>query len=207
MMLVLEIISGLVFLAYSKTFNVCLYLALRSLTNGVRRSTVSILCAYTSSPEFSTALVCSRFPWKSGASISINSPGANLRRFFTVSARCPDPPSGMSSRSTDVSTTYLSPHCAIAFATLYGSFGSNGGGCFAVLILQNLHPRVHVSPMSIIVAVPPPQHSPILGHLASSHTVWSFRPLKSFFRRSKSDTLVWSPAGLTLSHVGFCGFW
>ena len=35
---------------------------------------------------------------------------------------------------------------------------------------------VHVSPMSMMVAVavwssPPPQHSPMLGHRASSHTV------------------------------------
>ena len=41
---------------------------------------------------------------------------------------------------------------------------------------QNMQPRVHVSPNSIIVAVavpwPPPQHSPILGHWASSHTVF-----------------------------------
>ena len=41
---------------------------------------------------------------------------------------------------------------------------------------QNEHPLVHVSPMIIIVAVafpssPPLQHSPMLGHLASSQTV------------------------------------
>jgi len=40
-------------------------------------------------------------------------------------------------------------------------------------------PRVQVSPMIMMVAVavlpsPPPQHSPMLGHLASSHTVLSF---------------------------------
>lgn len=40
----------------------------------------------------------------------------------------------------------------------------------------NLQPRVHVSPRIIIVAVavpvsPPDQHSPRLGHLASSQTV------------------------------------
>lgn len=44
-------------------------------------------------------------------------------------------------------------------------------------MLQNLQPRVHVSPISMIVAVAvpvsPPQHSPMLGHLASSQTVVS----------------------------------
>jgi hypothetical protein len=48
-----------------------------------------------------------------------------------------------------------------------------------VLTAQNLQPRVHVSPMSIIVAVavwpsPPPQHSPMLGQRASSQTVCNF---------------------------------
>lgn len=40
------------------------------------------------------------------------------------------------------------------------------------------------APPTIIVAVAsplsPPQHCPILGHLASSHTVWRLRPRKSF---------------------------
>ena len=42
--------------------------------------------------------------------------------------------------------------------------------------LPHLQPLVQVSPIIIMVAVatpssPPPQHSPIFGHLASSHTV------------------------------------
>ena len=54
-----------------------------------------------------------------------------------------------------------------------------------VFTLQNRHPLVQVSPMSMIVAVAadfelPPQQSEIFGHLASSQTVWRFRPLKSF---------------------------
>src|SRR6202022_4912107 len=36
---------------------------------------------------------------------------------------------------------------------------------------QNLQARVQTAPMSMIVAVPAFQHSPMLGHLASSHTV------------------------------------
>lgn len=54
-----------------------------------------------------------------------------------------------------------------------------------VFTLQNRHPRVHVSPINIIVAVaaalePPPQHSEIFGHLASSQTVCRFNPRRSF---------------------------
>lgn len=36
----------------------------------------------------------------------------------------------------------------MASAVLYGSFGSRGGGWRAVFTEQNLHPRVHVSPIS-----------------------------------------------------------
>ena len=60
--------------------------------------------------------------------------------------------------------------------TLKGSKGSGGGGLESVFTAQNMQPRVHVSPNNIIVAVavpwPPPQHSPMLGHCASSHTVF-----------------------------------
>ena len=55
--------------------------------------------------------------------------------------------------------------------------GSSGAGWACVLVLQNLQARVQVSPISMIVAVAipslPPQHSPMFGHLASSHTVAS----------------------------------
>ena len=66
-----------------------------------------------------------------------------------------------------------------------GSCGSNGGGAFDVLTEQNRHPLVQVSPISMIVAVAadfelPPQQSEMLGHLASSHTVWRFSPRRSF---------------------------
>ena len=39
---------------------------------------------------------------------------------------------------------------------------------------QKRQPRVQTSPISITVAVPPPQHSPTLGQLASSQTVCRF---------------------------------
>lgn len=59
--------------------------------------------------------------------------------------------------------------------TLKGSKGSGSGGLESVFTAQNIHPLVHVSPKSIIVPVPPFQHSPILGHCASSHTVFNDR--------------------------------
>ena len=36
---------------------------------------------------------------------------------------------------------------------------------------QKRQARVHTAPISMMVAVPAFQHSPMLGHLASSHTV------------------------------------
>jgi hypothetical protein len=59
--------------------------------------------------------------------------------------------------------------------TLNGSNGSGGGGLESVLTAQNMHPRVQVSPRSMIVPVPPLQHSPIFGHCASSQTVFRLR--------------------------------
>ena len=51
-----------------------------------------------------------------------------------------------------VDTTYF----ATATAVLRGSAGSKGGGAREVLTLQNLHPRVQVSPINIMVAVAVP---------------------------------------------------
>ena len=76
-----------------------------------------------------------------------------------------------------------------------GSSGSSGGGARLVLTEQNRHPRVHVSPITMMVAVatlssPPPQHSPMLGHRASSQTVASFNSRSSFFNRLRADFYV-----------------
>lgn len=62
-----------------------------------------------------------------------------------------------------------------------GSNGSGGGGAAAVLTAQNMHPRVQVSPSSMMVPVPPLQHSPIFGHLASSQTVFKLKSFKESF--------------------------
>ncbi|VDP56100.1 unnamed protein product [Schistosoma curassoni] len=65
----------------------------------------------------------------------------------------------------------------MASAVFTGSSGSRGGGFDEVLTEQNRQPLVQVSPIIIIVAVaavdfPPVQHSLILGHRASSQTVF-----------------------------------
>lgn len=73
-------------------------------------------------------------------------------------------------------------------AVFSGSSSSSGGGAWLVLTAQKRQPRVQVSPISITVAVPvgPFQHSPMLGHCASSHTVASRSPdssvLSSLYR-------------------------
>lgn len=60
---------------------------------------------------------------------------------------------------------YTHPQLAMALAVFSGSIGSGGAGLLLVFTAQNLHPRVHVSPRTMIVAVaipssPPFQHCP-----------------------------------------------
>jgi len=67
-----------------------------------------------------------------------------------------------------------------------------------VLTAQKRQPQVQVSPMTIKVAVPPLQHSPMLGQRASSQTVESFSS-----RARERMRLYRSPPGiLTLSQGG-----
>jgi len=47
----------------------------------------------------------------------------------------------------------------ISFCYLIGSSGSKAGGAFPVFTEQNLQALVHVSPMSIIVAVAKEHHT------------------------------------------------
>ena len=67
-------------------------------------------------------------------------------------------------------TTCASPSFSTATATRPGSKTSSASGR-PVATLQKVHPRVHTSPMIIIVACPWLQHSPTFGQPASSHTV------------------------------------
>ena len=75
-----------------------------------------------------------------------------------------------------------------ASATFSGSCWSSAGGLRLVLTAQKRQPRVHVSPMIMIVAVAvpsvPPQHSPMFGQRASSHTVASLSLRTVEWRRS-----------------------
>ncbi len=64
----------------------------------------------------------------------------------------------------------------MASARWRGSPASSGGGWAAVFTWQKRQPRVQTSPISMTVAVPPPQHSPTFGQLASWQTVWSASP-------------------------------
>src|SRR5688500_3971504 len=61
----------------------------------------------------------------------------------------------------------------MAVATFKGSSGSRAAGYRAVFTAQKRHPRVQVSPITMNVAVPPSQHSPMFGQRASSQTVAS----------------------------------
>ena len=54
-----------------------------------------------------------------------------------------------------------------------GGISSRGGPILFVFTAQNLHPLVQMSLITMKVAVPLLQHSPILGQCASSHTVCS----------------------------------
>mmetsp|Transcript_32818 Transcript_32818/g.71587 ORF Transcript_32818/g.71587 Transcript_32818/m.71587 type:complete len:274 (+) Transcript_32818:1-822(+) len=178
--------------------------ARRSRTEGVSRSTVSTLCANTSSPEVATRSTSTMLPLKSGESTSTSNSGERAFISLTTCAMWLLPWSGRSSRSTEVMTMYPTPQLFTASAVFSGSRGSNGGGALLVFTAQNLHPRVHVSPMTMMVAVamwpsPPDQHSPIFGHFASSQTVDSFRSRSCFLIAVYS-----SPAGTTFfSQSGF----
>src|SRR6266498_5031456 len=124
----------------------------------------------TSDPDSTTFFTESVFPPKSGMSVSTIVLGHRLLIAFIVLDMCSAPPSPTSSLQTDVIITYFNPHAFIAPATLLGSYGSSKAG-LPVLTAQNLHLLLHISPIIMIVAVPVPQHSEVLGHLASSQTV------------------------------------
>src|SRR5699024_3015842 len=90
-------------------------------------------------------------------------------------------------------------------ATRIGSFQSNSFG-MPVLTAQKRHPRVHMSPSIINVAVfLSLQHSCKFGHLASSHTVLSFFSrisFLSFLYESDVLILILSQSGLRI--YSFC---
>ena len=135
--------SGPAALAPRSTARLCSYPARGSRTRFCSRSTVSTLCAKTSNPEFARCATADMSPWKSGVRHSARMSGRSSLSVRTVRAKCSAPPSGMSSRSTEVSTN-PAPHSAPALAC-FRLHGIQGGVC-AVLTAQKRHPRVQVSP-------------------------------------------------------------
>src|SRR5512138_1586218 len=87
-----------------------------------------------------------------------------------VSCHILAPPSGRSSRVTDVNTQCLNPIFFITSASFSGSFWSGGSG-FDLLTAQKRQLRVQLFPSIIKVAVFCSQHSAMLGHLPLSHMV------------------------------------
>src|SRR6476646_10970259 len=83
-----------------------------------------------------------------------------------------EPPSFNSSLSTDVMTSCLIFIKFMSSATRCGSFQSTDDG-LPVATAQKPQLRVQILPSIINVAVPAPQHSPILGQLPLSQIVWS----------------------------------
>src|SRR5688500_19362631 len=109
-----------------------------------------------------------------------------------------DPPSLISSRSTDVITACFTFIRRIASATLCGSSQSTGNGR-PVATAQNPQLRVQILPSIIKVAVPAPQHSPIFGQLPLSQMVCSLCLSTKFL-----TCLYPSPIGnFTLNQFGF----
>ena len=106
-------------------------------------------------------------------------PGLFLLTALTVSTQTKEPPSGNSSRSTDVITQCFTSIKRTDSATFSGSSQSTGKG-LPVATAQNPHERVHIFPSIIKVAVPSPQHSPILGQFPLSQIVCNLLSETSF---------------------------
>src|SRR6201996_739993 len=141
-------------------------------TSRVRRLTVSRLWETTSGRTASTRSRFSQIPLKSGNKVSNVVSGLSRRMALMVSAQMIEPPSRRSSRSTDVITQCFTCISFTEFATRLGSSVSTASGR-PVATAQNEHERVQMLPSIINVAVPAPQHSPILGQFPLSQMVCS----------------------------------
>ena len=118
-----------------------------------------------------TVASASQLPMKSGISTSMLVPGERRRIQRIVAAKIAAPPSGRSSRLTDVMTACVRRICATALATRIGSSASGAASGRPVFTAQKPQARVQVSPRIMKVAVPASQHSPMFGQRASSQTV------------------------------------
>ena len=120
------------------------------------------------------------------------------RMASTVSNQMMEPMSFKSSRSTLVITACLMRIILIERATFSGSSQSTVSGR-PVFTPQKPHERVQIFPKIINVAVPSPQHSPILGQLPEVQIVLSL-----YLSTSPRNSVYFCPMGnLTLSHLGF----
>src|SRR5580692_449483 len=127
-------------------------------------------------------------PWKSGTSTSTRVEGSADVIAVAVAAKCAAPPSGRSSRSTDVTTTCCKPSRATASAIRRGSSLSKGR-TLPCATAQYGQLRVHTSPISMKVAVRCEKHSPMLGQHASWQTECSFSSARiAFVRKYSGDT-------------------
>src|SRR3954468_20565377 len=88
--------------------------------------------------------------------------GFSSRILRIVCTHISEPPSSKSSLSTQVTTQCFTDISLTDFATRNGSKGSTASG-LPVATEQNPHERVQMFPSIIKVAVPAPQHSPMLG--------------------------------------------
>src|SRR5690606_34587836 len=96
--------------------------------------------------------------------------GDNFFVSITVWYQISAPRSFNSSLFTEVITACLTPMSCMASATLLGSSRSYSGG-LPVATAQKEQDLVQTFPRIIKVAVPAPQHSPILGQLPLSQIV------------------------------------
>ena len=189
--------------AQRRTFTLCSHEQRTSRMVRCRRGTTSTLCANTSGrPSRMSVSTSRRTPWKSPTRVSTRRSGLRSLMRRTVFATWAAPPSSRSSRSTMVITTYARPMPSRARAVFSGSRGSVSPPGSPVFTAQKRQPRVHVSPRIMMVAVPCPQHSKMLGQRASSQTV-----CRSRLRISSRSALNWaccSPAGRrTRNQSGF----
>ena len=134
-----------------------------------------------SGPASRTFKTSASSPLKSGVSTSTEMGEMLSFMALIVKANWPAPPSGRSSLVTEVTTTCFSPSSFAVTATFQGSHGSAMRGSARLTTAQKPQLLVHTSPSIIKVAVGFEKHSPILGHLADSHTVWRFLFLRTAF--------------------------
>jgi hypothetical protein len=120
--------------------------------------TVSTLWLMICGAAATTVARASASPRRSGMRTSTVQRGSRARTAAMVAAKCAAPPSGRSSRVTEVMTTWRRPRRTAASATRAGSPGSRGSTRPAPM-LQKAHERVQWRPMMRNVATLREKHS------------------------------------------------